>query len=241
MSGEQGPAQRLRLRYSKGEPVKYVSHLDLARAWERIFRRAGLPLAYSQGYNPHPRFQIAAGLPVGVTGRVELLDVWLAEALAPGEALERLRGALPPGLEVTDVVQVDLKEPALQAQVRWGEYRATIRTAEPTDAIRARVAALLDAPTLPRRRQHKGEWQAYDLRPLIDRIDVAGGAPGEQVLTLRLQLSPAGAGRADEVLDALGLLMLAHGIERTALHFEHDSRPVPTHAGQATSPQQFDN
>ena len=86
MERDETPKQRLRLRFSKGEQLKYISHLDLARAWERAFRRAGLPVAHSQGFNPRPRLQIAAALPVGVTGRAEYLDVWLTEALVPEDA-----------------------------------------------------------------------------------------------------------------------------------------------------------
>ncbi len=66
MTNDQTAKQRLRLTFAKGEAVKYISHLDLARTWERVFRRVGLPLAYSQGYNPRPRFQIAAALPEDV-------------------------------------------------------------------------------------------------------------------------------------------------------------------------------
>lgn len=62
---DETPVQRLRFAYAKGEALRYISHLDLARTWERAFRRAGLPVAYSQGFNPKPRFQIAAALPWG--------------------------------------------------------------------------------------------------------------------------------------------------------------------------------
>jgi radical SAM-linked protein len=223
-AGREGPGagavQRLRVRYAKGETLKYISHLDLARSWERAFRRAGLPLAYSQGFNPRPRFQIAAALPVGVTGRAELLDVWLVEPLAPEAALSRLRPALPPGLEALDAEEVDLRAPSLQSQVIAADYRAAVRSPEPPEAIRGRAQALLEAPALPRRRLHKGSWQAYDLRPLIQEIGVEAGPDGAAVLHLRLQASQAGAGRPEEVLDALGLSPAPHGVERTALHFE---------------------
>jgi len=90
------------------------------------------------------------------------------------------------------------------------------------EAIRTRVQALLDAPTLPRRRQHKGHWQTYDLRPLVQSVAVEPGQPGEQIMTMRLQASPQGAGRPDEVLDALGLSLAAHTLERANLCFEFD-------------------
>jgi radical SAM-linked protein len=220
---------RLRLTFGKGEALKYISHLDLARTWERAFRRAGLPLLYSQGFNPRPRFQIAAALPVGVTGGAELMDVWLAAPLAPAAVLDRLRPVLPPGLAVTEANVVDPRAPSLQSQMRAADYRVVVHSPEPAEAIRARMEALLAAPTLLRQRQHKGRLQTYDLRPLIqDLAVVPGSAPpgdvpgGGHVLAMRLQASPQGAGRPDEVLDALGLSLMPHRIERTKLHFEFD-------------------
>jgi radical SAM-linked protein len=221
-TSDQTPKQRIRITFAKGDPLKYISHLDLARTWERVFRRAGLPVAYSQGFNPRPRFQLAAGLPVGVTGLAELLDVWLAEPLAPQEVLTRLQPTLPCGLEVPAAVEVDLRAPSLQSQLRTADYRAVIRSRETAAAIRTRLQALLDTPTLPRRRQHKGQWQTYDLRPLVQSVTVEPGQPGEQIVLMRLQASPQGAGRPDEVLDALGLSLAPHTLERTNLCFEFD-------------------
>jgi radical SAM-linked protein len=218
----QGPKQRLRLTFAKGEPLKYISHLDLNRTWERSFRRAGLPVAYSKGFNPRPRFQIAAALPVGVTGRAELLDVWLDEPLAPEEALSRLQAALPAGLSVSGVEEVELKAPALQSQMRAAGYRAVIRSQEPAEAIGIRVQALFEAPTLLRQRHHKGKMQTYDLRPLVQQVTVETGEEGNFVLDMRLQASPQGAGRPGEVLDALGLSLAPHTVERTNLYFDFD-------------------
>ena len=224
MSDYAGPQQRLRIRFALGERLKYISHLDLTRAWERAFRRAALPLAYSQGFNPCPRFQIAAALPVGVSGSAEILDVWLDEALNPEQAQQKLRPSLPAGLEVWSVSEVDLREPSLQSQMRAADYRATVAGPEPAEAIRARLEALLAAPAVLRQRQHKGRLQTYDLRPLVQSIEVRDGPEGEQILEMRLQASPQGAGRPDEVLDALGLSLMPHRLERTKLHFEFDKQ-----------------
>jgi len=224
MTDAQALRQRLRLKFAKGGATKYISHLDLARAWERTFRRAGLPLVYSQGFNPRPRFQIAAGLPVGVTSRAELLDVWLMQPLEPGEVLARLKVVSPHGLEVLEAAEVDLKAPALQSQVCAADYKAVVRTTETLAAIQGRVEVLLGALTLPRRRLHKGEWQTYDLRPLIHSITVTPGVEdSERILAMRLLASQQGAGRPDEVLDALGLSLLPHTVERIMLHFEFDN------------------
>ena len=222
MSDQQGPEQRLRVEFTKGAALKYISHLDLARAWERVFRRAALPLAYSQGFNPRPRFQIAAALPVGVTGRAELLDAWFEARLEPQEVLARLGPELPSGLDVLGAKEVDLKAASLQSQMRTAGYRVDVRTSEPLEAIETRVRTLLEAPTLLRQRHHKGRMRSYDLRPLVREIEVEAGEEGQVVLRMDLQNSPQGAGRPDEVLDALGLSIAPHAIERTKLHFEFD-------------------
>jgi radical SAM-linked protein len=222
MTDQQGPEQRLRIEFAKGAVLKYISHLDLARAWERVFRRAALPLAYSQGFNPRPRFQIAAALPVGVTGRAELLDVWLETIMDPQVVLACLDPNLPPGLDVFSVQEVDLRAASLQSRMRTAEYLVDVDTSEPVEGIEIRVRALLDTPTLPRQRHHKGRMRSYDLRPLIRDIEVTAGEQGEVMLRIHVQNSPQGAGRPDEVLDALGLSVAPHAIARTKLHFEFD-------------------
>ncbi len=220
---DEAPVQRLRMAYAKGEELRYISHLDLQRTWERAFRRARLPMAYSQGFNPRPRFQMASALPVGVTGRSELLDIWLVEPLSSEEAVSRLRPVLPGGLEVLSAEEVELPAPALQAQMRAADYQAEIHTAEPAGAIEGRIEALMASQAIPRRRMQKGEWQAYDLRPLIQAVRVEVTAEGTILLTMRLEASPRGAGRPEEVLDALGLALSRHRVERTQLYFAEPS------------------
>jgi radical SAM-linked protein len=222
MTNDQDPRKRFRLRFAKAEVLKYISHLDLARTWERVFRRAGLPVAYSKGFNPRPRFQIAAALPVGVTGWAEYLDVWLTVPLTHEVLLSRLQPALPPGLKVLDAEEVELRAPALQSQVRAADYRAVVQSREPLEAIRTRVEDLLDASTVLRKRHHKGRQRTYDLRPLIKRVTVEPGQAGELILSMRLQASPEGAGRPDAVLEVLGLSLVPHTVERTKLYFEFD-------------------
>ena len=77
---------RCRIRFAKTEAMRYIGHLDLHRAWERLARRARLPLAYTAGYHPHPRIQIGSALPLGVTGDNELVDLWLDREM-PGYAI----------------------------------------------------------------------------------------------------------------------------------------------------------
>jgi hypothetical protein len=114
--------QRLRITFSRGDEMKYITHLDMMRFWERALRRAGLPVAYSEGFSPHPQIQIAAPLAVGTTSDGELMDVFMSEAVAPRRVIADLSSQLPEGVAVRSVVEVGMALPALQADVRFAEY-----------------------------------------------------------------------------------------------------------------------
>jgi len=102
---------RLRLVFAKKKQIKYIGHLDLVLAWERALRRAQMPLAYSKGFNPHPKIQVASSLPLGATSSAEIMDIILNQPVPPAEALARIRAALPLGLELHSVEEVPLKAP----------------------------------------------------------------------------------------------------------------------------------
>ncbi len=206
---------RLRLKFSKEGALRYIGHLDMARVWERILRRARLPVAFSQGFHPQPKLQFAAALPVGCASTAELMDVVLAQDLTPEQARQAIEPQLPAGLGVLAIEAVPLNAPALQATLQSADYVLTIETSESLDEISRRAQALLAAPTLPRERRGK----AYDLRPLI--LDLRVEAV-DRIVTLwaRLRASQtAGTGRPDELLDALSLGDTPAQICRTGLEF----------------------
>jgi radical SAM-linked protein len=208
--------QRLRVTYARCEAIKYISHLDLARTWERTLRRAGVPLAYSQGFSPRPKITFAAALPVGVTGQREVMDLILAHTVMPLTFAKRLTPHLPPGLKVVSVEEVYHKLPSLQSQVRAAEYRIEVKWTESHQALEARVTDFLAAETIMRQRRGK----AYDLRLLVESLSVGEGVQDGYVLHMRLRLSQRGTARHDEVLDALGLAGMIGSACRERLFFE---------------------
>ena len=107
--------QRLWLTFAVEGSLRWLGHLDLFRAWERILRRAGLPLLYSRGFNPRPRMAIALPLPVGFTGEEELLDVLLTRPVPRLELIHRVRPQLPAGLVLRSVEEVDLRVASLHS------------------------------------------------------------------------------------------------------------------------------
>ncbi|MCJ7807809.1 MAG: TIGR03936 family radical SAM-associated protein, partial [Dehalococcoidia bacterium] len=104
--------QRIRVTFSRGEEVKYLSHLDLMRLWERALRRADIPLAYSQGFSPHPRISIAAPLPIGVTSSSELMDILFNKRFSPYYFIKAVGEQLPNGIGLIGVEQVAMQLPS---------------------------------------------------------------------------------------------------------------------------------
>jgi radical SAM-linked protein len=211
------PLQRLRLEYTKGESLRYVSHLDMMRLWERAFRRADLPVAHTQGFNPRPRIGMACPLPTGITSRAELLDVFLIECLDAGEVLRRLNRIMPAGVEVLRVQEVALGLPALMSLAAKVEYQSRVRWTEPPGSLEAKLKEWLAQNSAVRERQKKVRRDTYDLRPLVDHLWVVEREGEEWVIGIRLLSGPEGTGRPDEMLKALGLWEDAQGVERTAL------------------------
>ncbi len=216
--------QRWRVTFAKGPQLKYISHLDLSLAWERALRRAGMPLAYSQGFNPQARLQLASGLPLGYTSAAEILDIILDEPLDPADFVARLRPALPLGLTVTAAEEVDLKSPALQSALRQAEYRVVVETALPADELAGRIAALLAADRLEQQRVRKQHVETFDLRPLVGDVRLETVADGLTTFWMRLSAGNQGNVRPEAVLAALGLGEAFAQVERTKLLFEFDSR-----------------
>ncbi|MEJ2560717.1 MAG: TIGR03936 family radical SAM-associated protein [Anaerolineae bacterium] len=216
--------QRLRVTFAKGPQLKYISHLDLALAWERALRRAGIPLAYSHGFNPQARLQLASGLPLGYTGSAELMDVMLTEAVSPEEFVTRVRPALPEGLSLVDAREVPLKSPSLQSALRRAEYRVTVETSLPGDELSSRINHLLDCDRLEQQRVRKRRVETFDLRPLVDELRLEAIGQGHAVLWMRLSAGQRGNARPDAILAALGLEDAYSQVERTKLLFEFDSK-----------------
>jgi radical SAM-linked protein len=206
---------RLRIIFTKLGVLKYISHLDLVRLWERALRRARIPLAYSRGFNPRPKITFASALPLGFTSRGEVMDLLLERRLSPHHVVQRVKEQLPPGVEIVSVEEVYPALPSLQSQVRFAEYRAVVASDGSRAEMEARLEWLLKAQRLPRQRRGK----AYDLRPLIDGLWVESEALGGPVIGLRLRAGEGGTGRPDEVLDELSLAQKVVSIERERLIF----------------------
>jgi radical SAM-linked protein len=207
---------RLRITFSKSGPLRYSGHLDLHTIWERTVRRAGLPLAYTQGFHPGPKLQLASALPLGIIGRAEIVDIWLNDNDQPldGRLKEVLQSAAPPGLTIASIEEVDDRSPALQTLVVTAEYEITLLDPVDVQGLETNISGLLEAASLPRERRGK----PYDLRPLIESLSLLpDDGDGHPRLHMRLVARQGATGRPEEVLDALGIADGVTRIERTCL------------------------
>jgi radical SAM-linked protein len=218
---------RLRVIFSKGGALRYIGHLDLQRIWERTIRRADLPLAYSQGFHPGPKLQLAAALPLGCLGRAEILDMWLQEEFqwdGEGEGSEKklcghLQAAAPDGLQISHVYNVDDGLPALQTQVIASEYAVEILDPIDQGELQGRVDNLMESKVLPRERRGK----PYDLRPLLEAMEIKSPSTEKPISIKMILAGREGAtGRPDEVIAALGISPESTRVERLRIILKGD-------------------
>lgn len=207
---------RYRLTFAKTEAMRFTGNLDLHRTLERTMRRANLPLAYSQGFNPRPKITLASALPLGYTSEYELVDFWLKEEMSSDKVRKSLEKSSPPGLGVLDLVEVDLKEAKLQTTISNATF--AISLLEPAPALEDKVAELIAAEEIMREKYRKGKKRVYDLRGLVLEIKtLPEDEEGHQRLEMRLSAGEGKTGRPDDVLMELGIDPHTTRVHRTMI------------------------
>ena len=191
-----------RLTYSKEGLIRFISHLDLIRLWQRAFRRAGVAVRMSQGFSPHPLISFGPPLPLGVAGQREMLDV----ALVPGGDLSgaggRLQGALPQGIRVVDLRPVPEGGASLCAELDRATYEAKLDGADAEGAAEKVAAARAAASIVVKRHTAKGE-RYRDIRPLIHGLECGEGPDGIVLLTCTVGVGDKGNLNPHELLEAV--------------------------------------
>lgn len=220
-----------RLHYTKRGKVRFLGHRDVARNLERAFRITRLPLAFSEGFNPHPKISFGLALTTGFESDAEYLDVEFTEALDLVALPAALGDALPDGLDVMAAVWLDERAPALQEAVTSVVWEVEIvglddEPAEPRSVARA-VSHALAAPTIECTKVRKGRTQTDDIRPCIRRIEIVENPKGRGPV-LELELTSSGVKPA-EVVSAIGPFGVVRG-RRTHQYIERDGvRHSPLH------------
>jgi radical SAM-linked protein len=195
----------VRLTYRKVERARFISHLELVGVFTHAFRRAGIPIAYSRGHHPMPRFRFSPGLPLGVESDCETLDADLTESWAPARVGAALAGQLPEGLAIVSTEAISLKAPSTETELAGFRYHVDLR-----GLVDGEGGAFIDqrlgdferaAEFVVRKHSPRGD-KDVDAKRLVERL--ARVAPDR--IELDLRFTPAGSIKPSELLAAvLGL------------------------------------
>ena len=210
--------------FEKAPRLRHIGHLDLMRAMQRALRRSGLPLCYSQGFNPHILLTFAAPLSVGMPGKREIMEVPLGEEMTADMFLQKLSAALPPDLPCLKAYPVDDRHPAPMALLAAAEYEAELETAP--EGLAEAVARFLSQKEIPAVRKTKTGMKPCDIRPMIYGLSLAGNT-----LRMTLALCEKATCKPDLLLESLfsfaGLDRPRALITRTRLLGEKDGSLCP--------------
>jgi radical SAM-linked protein len=196
------PVQRLRLRYAKRGRLRFSSHRDFSRAFERALVRAGVPMAYSSGFNPHPRISYAGAAPTGSASEAEYVEIGLAQESDPDDVRARLDAALPPGLDVLEVVVS--AGGSLADRLEASIWQITLRDVPAPDVEEA-VASFLAAERIEVERMTKRGLRTFDCRSAVAALSVVESeSPAGECAILRVVLRHGTPSvRPDDVLAGL--------------------------------------
>ncbi|WP_329560846.1 TIGR03936 family radical SAM-associated protein [Streptomyces uncialis] len=168
--------QRIRLRYTKRGRLRFTSHRDFQRAFERALRRAEVPMAYSAGFTPHPKVSYANAAPTGTGSEAEYLEIALTEPRDPDGLRALLDESLPTGLDIVDAVEA--RTPGLADRLTGSVWELRLDGVEPEAAHHA-AAAFLAAESVEVSRQTKNGVRTFDARAAVAQLTTTGpGAPG---------------------------------------------------------------
>lgn len=229
---------RVRFRFTKLGKVRWTSHRDVARMWERALRRAQLSVTYTGGFSPRPKVSFGLALPTGAESVCEYLDVEFEhdpDELDVVSLPARLTPALPVGIDVTAAAVIDDRAESLQQAVtscRWeiGVNGSSTTSTEPS-SLSALVADMLAAPSIVITRERKGQTVSDDVRPAILSCSVLA----ESLLECELATQPRGL-RPSELLRALDLGLEECSVRRTHQWIVRDGaqwEPIPLDATSA--------
>lgn len=188
--------QRIRTKYTKGPEIKYVSHLDLIRAIERAVRRAGIPIAYSQGFNPKPQISFGPPTSVGMESIAELADFHMDYQIGTDIFEETMNKALPPGIKILETYNVLLNKPSITAEIKQASYLVELSAQSDSAAgLSEQTKKILAAKEIMVDKKSKTGIRAINIRPMIYELIERDGS-----LYMTLAANPSATLRPDMVV-----------------------------------------
>lgn len=224
--------QTIRCLLAKNGEARFIGHLDLARAVERAARRAALPLAHTEGFNPRPRISFASALALGATSEGEVVDFTLREPVPVAEFLARLRPQMPPGLALLAAREVPAKGPSPAQLLRWSAYRLVLAGGPPALDWRAVVGGFLGSDECIVERAGKdGRPVLVDVVPLVRDLQLLEAEDGHAAVSVLLRAGGQDNLRPAELVQALaafaGQPLTLKAVHRLGLFAEGPQGLVP--------------
>ena len=222
---------RMLMQFQKGDIVRHLGLLDLQRTMQRALRRSGLPIAYSNGFNPHIVMSFASALSSGIPGDAELLDVSLHSETTEEACMEAMNRVLPPALHVSRIRLVDDRFPKVSAALRQAEYRITL-WGEDALKIANKIPDFLAQNEIMALRKTKRAETMVNIRPMIHLLEAQMDTEAKTaVLTARVSFVESATLKPDLLLSSLctfsSVELPKYEIRRTCLLGERDGQSVP--------------
>ena len=224
---------KLRLEITKGEEIRYISHLDYASAMERAIIRAKLPVAYSEGFNPHMKISFASALAVGVTSQAEYIDIECKAEIDVNQAVEHLKATLPMGIRIKGAAYIQGNVPALMAIVNLATYEITVPLlAEDIGIIEDSIRWFNEAEAVLYTRESPKGKKEIEIKQYMAKPITLTALEKAVCLILEIRITPTGSIKPGEVLGALVAMfdlpvdidnLLIH---RTGLYISNANRQV---------------
>jgi radical SAM family uncharacterized protein/radical SAM-linked protein len=204
---------KIRFQFSKGEEVKYISHLDLVNVFTRAFRRANIPIAYSQGFSPHPKISFGSALSVGMTSIAEYADIDLEEDVEAESFVSRVNFLLPSGVNIIKAQKMPLRSPSLMSQTSFSSYIVQIPKIDCSKIdLEEKIQSIMNSDQIIISRQQKNKQSnkqnqykisQIDIKPFIKIITFSGNNSG--ILQIEMTIGESGSGkvRPEEIVGLL--------------------------------------
>lgn len=218
---------KYRLKITKGEPVRYISHLDFASVMQRAICRAHLPAAYSEGFNPHMKISFASALSLGVTSDAEYMDLELKKDICQPELFDKLSASLPPGVQLLQAKQIDMRSKALMSIVDEASYDIEVPCYDDLTAITNSLKEFNQASEIIFVRETPKKRKEIEIKQYIAPITKYSLTDNILKISLHIKITSTGTTKPNEVLTTLkNEFKLNLAIEdalicRTGLYHQH--------------------
>ena len=212
---------RIGVQFSKTGMAKYISHLDLQRAFGRAIRRSGLPVKLSEGFNPHYVISFASALALGMQSSAECIEMVLKEDVKPHLVVFALNSALPKGLEALRAAVLAERAPKLMAALREAQYSVVFYGCD-IDMLNTAVCDIMEQDSIEAIKESKGKQKKFDIRPMILDIETA-----QNRAVMRLAAAPTGSLKPGFVIDEITKRVenCSYSVERTGLYAHKNGKP----------------